>query len=93
MGLIPQIRDWVKDDREITTREMTGRNHDLPSLKVGLQQSKNGPMTHSHVEPLTALAKALLSKKQNINSSHKSLKRALSLKRSIKDAARTARDL
>ncbi|CAK9068315.1 Probable cold shock protein A [Durusdinium trenchii] len=36
---------------------------------------------------------ALLSKKQNINSSHKSLKRALSLKRSIKDAARTARDL
>lgn len=31
---------------------------------------------------------ALLSKKQNINSSHKSLRRAFSLRRSIKDVAR-----
>lgn len=36
---------------------------------------------------------ALLSKKQNINSSHKSLRRALSLKRSIKAEARAARDV
>eukprot|EP00435_Cladocopium_sp_Y103_P055850 s1388_g18.t1 len=36
---------------------------------------------------------ALLSKKQNINSSHKSLKRALSLKRSIKAETRAAKDV
>eukprot|EP00434_Breviolum_minutum_P006028 symbB.v1.2.005314.t1/scaffold283.1/size308953/15 len=36
---------------------------------------------------------ALLSKKQNINKGHKSLKRAMSLKRSIKAETRTAKDL